>query len=92
MPDGIRTEVGEQGMGLSGGQAQRVALARAFLADRPLLLLDEPTSQVDLAGEAQIVDAIERLSAGRTVVMVSHRSGALSAADRVVTVEAGGLR
>lgn len=92
MPEGLDTEVGEQGMGLSGGQAQRVSLARAFLADRPLLLLDEPTSQVDLASEARIVEAVDRLSVGRTVVTVSHRAGALSSADRVVTVEAGGLR
>lgn len=92
MPQGLETAVGERGMSLSGGQAQRLSLARAFLADRPLLLLDEPTSQVDLASEAQIVEAIERLAAGRTVVTVSHRAGALTACDRVVTVENGGLR
>lgn len=92
MPQGLETAVGERGMSLSGGQAQRLSLARAFLADRPLLLLDEPTSQVDLASEAQIVEAIERLAEGRTVVTVSHRAGALTACDRVVTVENGGLR
>ncbi|MDO4243073.1 MAG: ABC transporter ATP-binding protein [Actinomyces sp.] len=92
MPEGLGTQVGEQGMGLSGGQAQRVSLARAFLADRPLLLLDEPTSQVDLTSEARIIEAIDRISAGRTVVTVSHRAGALSGADRVIAVEAGGLR
>ena len=92
MPEGLDTAVGERGMSLSGGQAQRLSLARAFLADRPLLLLDEPTSQVDLASEAQIVQAIERLSDGRTVVTVSHRAGALTACDRVVTVEEGDLR
>ena len=92
MSQGLETAVGERGMSLSGGQAQRLSLARAFLADRPLLLLDEPTSQVDLASEAQIVEAIERLAEGRTVVTVSHRAGALTACDRVVTVENGGLR
>ena len=91
MPAGLDTVVGENGMGLSGGQAQRVSLARAFLADRPLLLLDEPTSQVDLAGEAQIIEAIDRLAAGRTVLTVSHRAGALTGADRVIRVADGAL-
>ena len=91
MPAGLDTVVGENGLGLSGGQAQRVSLARAFLADRPLLLLDEPTSQVDLAGEAQIIEAIDRLAAGRTVLTVSHRAGALTGADRVIRVADGAL-
>lgn len=89
MPRGLATRVGEQGLGLSGGEAQRVSLARAVLADRSILLLDEPTSQVDLAGEAAIIEAIERVSAGRTVMTVSHRAGALIGADRVITVEGG---
>lgn len=92
MPDGLDTLLGEQGLGLSGGQAQRVSLARAFLADRPLLVLDEPTSQVDLDSEAQIVEAIDRLSAGRTVVTVSHRRGALTGADRVLRMADGVVR
>ncbi|WP_366181288.1 ABC transporter ATP-binding protein [Actinomyces timonensis] len=91
MPEGLQTLVGEQGLGLSGGQAQRVSLARAVLADRSILLLDEPTSQVDLAGEAAIIEAIGRVSAGRTVMTVSHRAGALTGADRVITVEGGRL-
>ena len=91
MPDGLRTRLGEQGLGLSGGQAQRVSLARAFLADRPLLILDEPTSQVDLDSEAQIVEAIDRLAQGRTVLTVSHRAGALTTADRIVRVADGGV-
>ncbi len=89
MPAGLDTEVGERGVGLSGGQAQRVALARAVLADRELLLLDEPTSQVDLASEAAIVAALATIGAGRTVVTVSHRAGALIAADRLVRVADG---
>ena len=89
MPAGLDTAVGETGTGLSGGQAQRVSLARAFLADRPLLLLDEPTSQVDLAAEAQILQAVERLSQGRTVLTVSHRQGAVDSADRVLRVADG---
>ena len=89
MPEGLETQVGEAGLGLSGGQAQRLSLARAFLADRPVLLLDEPTSQVDLASEAAIVESLEKLARGRTVVTISHRVGALTAADRTVRVEAG---
>lgn len=92
MPDGLATAVGERGTALSGGQAQRVALARAILADRPLLLLDEPTSQVDLASEAVIVEALGRLGEGRTVVTVTHRRAAADDADRVLTVEGGTLR
>ena len=91
MPEGLETQVGEAGLGLSGGQAQRLSLARAFLADRPVLLLDEPTSQVDLASEAAIVKSIEQLARGRTVVTVSHRAGALTAVDRTVRVEAGAV-
>ena len=91
MPEGLETQVGEAGLGLSGGQAQRLSLARAFLADRPVLLLDEPTSQVDLAGEAAIVESIEQLAQGRTVITVSHRAGALTTADRAVRVEARGV-
>ena len=91
MPEGLETQVGEAGLGLSGGQAQRLSLARAFLADRPVLLLDEPTSQVDLASEAAIVESIEQLAQGRTVITVSHRAGALTTADRAVRVEARGV-
>ena len=91
MPEGLHTLLGEQGLGLSGGQAQRVSLARAFLADRPLLILDEPTSQVGLDSEARIVEAIGRLARGRTVVTVSHRAGALVTADRVVRVADGAV-
>ena len=91
MPAGLETQVGEAGLGLSGGQAQRLSLARAVLADRPLLLLDEPTSQVDLASEAAIVESIEQLARGRTVITISHREGALVNADRIVRVAARGI-
>lgn len=87
MPGGLNAPVGEQGMSISGGQAQRLALARAFLANRPLLLLDEPTSDVDLASEAHIMDAIERLARTRTVITVSHRAGALVACDQILTLD-----
>lgn len=84
MPRGIDTPVGADGALLSGGQAQRLAIARAALRDAPILILDEPTSQVDLAGEAAILAALDRLAAGRTVLMIAHRPGAILAADRVI--------
>ncbi|MFE0772350.1 thiol reductant ABC exporter subunit CydD [Streptomyces sp. NPDC058861] len=84
LPDGIETPLGEDGTGLSAGQRQRLALARAFLADRPLLLLDEPTAALDGETEAGVVDAVRRLAAGRTVLLVVHRPALLAVADRVV--------
>ncbi|WP_181273946.1 ATP-binding cassette domain-containing protein [Brevibacterium oceani] len=84
MPDGLATEVGDHGRLLSGGQAQRLAIARAWLRDAPILLFDEPTSQVDLAGEAAILEALGRLGAERTVIMIAHRPEAILAADRVI--------
>ncbi|MEU5803643.1 MULTISPECIES: thiol reductant ABC exporter subunit CydD [Streptomyces] len=87
LPDGADTPLGEDGAGLSAGQRQRLALARAFLADRPLLLLDEPTASLDGETEAGIVDAVRRLAEGRTVLLVVHRPALLSVADRVVALE-----
>ncbi|MFF8614665.1 thiol reductant ABC exporter subunit CydD [Streptomyces sp. NPDC015350] len=92
LPDGARTLLGEDGAGLSAGQRQRLALARAFLADRPLLLLDEPTASLDGETEAGIVEAVRRLAAGRTVLLVVHRPALLSVADRVVTLAPGAPR
>ncbi len=87
LPDGMGTALGEDGAGLSAGQRQRLALARAFLADRPVLLLDEPTASLDGESEAGIVDAVRRLATGRTVLLVVHRPALLAVADRVVTLE-----
>ncbi|WP_314614414.1 thiol reductant ABC exporter subunit CydD [Streptomyces stackebrandtii] len=96
LPEGLDTPLGEDGAGLSAGQRQRLALARAFLADRPLLLLDEPTAALDGETEAGVVDAVRRLAAGRTVLLVVHRPALLAVADRVVSlvptaVEAGSV-
>ncbi|MDT0267145.1 thiol reductant ABC exporter subunit CydD [Streptomyces sp. DSM 44915] len=79
--------LGHGGAGLSAGQRQRVALARAFLADRPILLLDEPTAGLDGATEAAVVAAIGRHAAGRTVLLVSHRPALLALADRMIHVK-----
>ncbi|AWL39548.1 thiol reductant ABC exporter subunit CydD [Streptomyces sp. SM18] len=87
LPNGTHTALGEDGAGLSAGQRQRLALARAFLADRPLLLLDEPTASLDGETEAGIVDAVRRLAEGRTVLLVVHRPALLAVADRVVALE-----
>ncbi|GGY48802.1 ABC transporter [Streptomyces tanashiensis] len=89
LPQGPDTVLGEDGTGLSAGQRQRLALARAFLADRPLLLLDEPTAALDGATEAGVVEAVRRLAAGRTVLLVVHRPALLAVADRVVTLGGG---
>ncbi|MGC9668963.1 thiol reductant ABC exporter subunit CydD [Planosporangium sp. 12N6] len=81
--------VGEGGAGLSAGQRQRVALARAFLSPAPVVLLDEPTANLDGESEAAVLEGVRRLSRDRTVVLVAHRPALLAIADRVVTMEAG---
>ena len=84
LPHGVGTRLGERGSGISAGERQRVALARAFLHDPRLLLLDEPTANLDGETEADVLDAVARLARGRTVVMVAHRPALLALADRVV--------
>jgi thiol reductant ABC exporter CydD subunit len=89
LPEGLETQVGEAGRRLSAGEAQRVALARAFLRDAPLVILDEPTAHLDARSSAEVGEAIERLAAGRTTLMIVHRPALARGADRVV--ELGGL-
>ena len=81
MPQGLDSDVGERGQLISGGQAQRLSLARAFLSGRRILLLDEPTSQVDVVSEAAIIDALAGIGPEWTVLMVTHRRSLLSIAD-----------
>ena len=89
LPDGYETLVGERGMRLSGGERQRIALARAFLKDAPILVLDEPTSSVDMVTETGIMDAMERLMAGRTTLMIAHRMSTLEICDARIVLEHG---
>jgi thiol reductant ABC exporter CydD subunit len=91
LPGGFGTRLGEGGTGLSAGQRQRVALARVFLRDAPVLLLDEPTAALDAESEAALVEAVRRLSAGRTVILVAHRPALVALADRTVSVERVGV-
>ena len=88
-PDGYDTVVGERGVRLSGGQRQRVAIARAVLADPRILILDEATSSLDAEAEALVQDALERLMAGRTTVVIAHRLSTVRAADRLVVLVDG---
>lgn len=89
LPEGYDTRVGAAGGRLSGGERQRVALARAFLKDAPILLLDEPTSALDAQSERLVQDALKRLMAGRTTLVVAHRLSTVRDADEIVVLEAG---
>ncbi len=88
-PRGYNTLVGERGVKLSGGERQRVAIARAFLADRPILILDEATSSLDSESEAAIAEAAERLMAGRTCIVIAHRLSTVRAMDRILVFRHG---
>ncbi len=86
LPHGIHTRISERGRGLSAGERQRIALARAFLRDASLVLLDEPTANLDGGAEAEIITAVRRLAAGRTVIVAAHRPSLVAMADRTVPV------
>ncbi|WP_067560909.1 thiol reductant ABC exporter subunit CydD [Halofilum ochraceum] len=93
LPDGLETAIGEGGLGLSGGQGQRIAVARAFLAQAPLLLLDEPTASLDTASERMVLNALRHLAAeGRTLIVASHHDAVRAMVDRVIEIDAGVVR
>ena len=89
LPQGYDTLVGERGMRLSGGERQRIALARAFLKDAPILILDEPTSAIDVVTETLIMEAMQRVMAGRTALMIAHRLSTLDVCDARLVIEHG---
>jgi len=89
LPDGYDTDLGERGRSLSGGQRQRIAIARALLADAPVLVLDEPSTGLDAAARAALIEPIRRLTDGRTTLLISHDPVLNAEADRVVEIEAG---
>lgn len=89
LPHGYETVVGERGSGLSGGERQRIAVARAFLKDAPILLLDEPTSSIDSKTEEVILDALDRLVAGRTSFTIAHRLSTIMDADLILVMDRG---
>jgi ATP-binding cassette, subfamily B, bacterial len=89
LPQGYETVVGERGATLSGGERQRIAIARALLKDAPVLILDEPTSALDTATEASLLDALERLMAGRTTIIIAHRLSTISRAERIIVLDHG---
>jgi subfamily B ATP-binding cassette protein MsbA len=89
LPQGYDTQVGPRGVKLSGGQRQRVAIARAMLRDAPILLLDEATSSLDSESERQVQAAIQRLTEGRTTLVIAHRLSTVVGADRIYVLDRG---
>ena len=83
--------MGDQGAALSGGQAQRLAIARAILKDAPIVILDEPTSQIDIETETLLNRALERLCASKTVLLIAHRLSTIEQADRILVMDQGAL-
>lgn len=91
MPDGFQTNVGERGVLLSGGQKQRISIARIFLKNPPVLILDEATSALDSVTEAKIQKTFEKLSQGRTTIIIAHRLSTVRHADRIAVIEDGSI-
>jgi ATP-binding cassette subfamily B protein len=89
LPSGYETRVGERGMTLSGGERQRIALARSFLRDAPILVLDEPTSSIDMESEKVILDALDHLMRGRTAFIIAHRMNTLVGCDLQIEMAGG---
>jgi ABC-type multidrug transport system fused ATPase/permease subunit len=89
MPDGYQSLVGDRGTTLSGGQRQRIGIARALVRDNPILILDEPTAALDAESEHLVVEALDNLTANRTVITIAHRLSTLRNADRIIVIKDG---
>jgi len=89
LPRGYETEIGERGLGLSGGEKQRLAIARAFLKNAPILILDEPTSALDPESEAFLKQALRHLLEGRTALIIAHRLSTIEHAHEVLVLDRG---
>jgi ATP-binding cassette subfamily B protein/subfamily B ATP-binding cassette protein MsbA len=89
LPNGYDTQLGERGVNLSGGERQRLSIARAFLKDAPVLILDEPTSALDGRTELALLDALERLMAGRITLLIAHRMSTIRVADQIIVLDHG---
>jgi subfamily B ATP-binding cassette protein MsbA len=89
MPLGYDTPIAERGVTLSGGQRQRIGIARAFIRDAPILILDEPTASLDTESEALVMEGLDRLMKGRTVVMITHRLNTIRKADLIIVLHDG---
>jgi ABC-type multidrug transport system fused ATPase/permease subunit len=89
MPKGYCSLIGDRGSTLSGGQRQRIGIARALIRDNPILILDEPTAALDAESEALVIEAMERLMAGRTVITIAHRLSTLRNADKIIVIKDG---
>jgi subfamily B ATP-binding cassette protein MsbA len=91
MPEGLNTQIGENGVRLSGGQRQRLAIARAILKNAPVLILDEATSALDTQSEKHVQEALENLKRGRTTIIIAHRLSTIKNADRIVVMDKGSI-
>jgi subfamily B ATP-binding cassette protein MsbA len=89
LPKGYDTVVGERGATLSGGQRQRIGIARAIVRNAPILILDEPTAALDTESEQSVMEALERLMQGRTVITIAHRLSTIRDADKIVVLKGG---
>ncbi|MCB1904209.1 MAG: ATP-binding cassette domain-containing protein, partial [Gammaproteobacteria bacterium] len=89
LPEGFDSRIGEDGVRLSGGQRQRLAIARALIKDAPVLLLDEATSALDTESERMVQDALARLTANRTTLVIAHRLSTVKHADRILVIKEG---
>src|SRR5262249_5883722 len=89
MPGGYDARIGERGATLSGGRRQRIGIARAFMRDRPILILDEPTASLDSESEYLVIEGVQRLMKGRTVIMITHRLSTLREAHNIVVLNSG---